>query len=117
MTRLLKLNGLLVQVSLLCLLSFSISCSKGFNDYYDEENTKGGFLYDRIKNNPEFSTFTKGLERANLVQFISQGGLYTVFAPTNEAFSKYLSNNGYNSIDAVPVDKLYSILSYHVIYN
>jgi uncharacterized surface protein with fasciclin (FAS1) repeats len=94
-----------------------VGCKKGFKDYYDEKNTKGGFLYDKIKSNPEFSTFAKGLERANIVQFISEGGLYTVFAPTNEAFSKYLSNNGYSSIEAVPVDKLYTILSYHIVHN
>ena len=102
------------------LLFFSLltlGCSKGFKDYYDEENTKGGFLYDKIKSNPEFSTFTKGLERANLVQFISEGGLYTVFAPTNDAFSKYLNSNGYSSIDAVPLTKLSYILSYHIVHN
>jgi uncharacterized surface protein with fasciclin (FAS1) repeats len=117
MTRLSKRKVLLVQVLSLFLLCFAVGCSKGFNDYYDKKNTKGGFLYDKIKSNPEFSTFAKGLERANLVQFISEGGLYTVFAPTNEAFSKYLSANGYSSIDAVPVDRLFKILSFHIVNN
>ena len=117
MTRLFKCKGLFVQVLSLSLLIFVIGCSKGFKDYYDEGNTKGGFLYDKIKSNPEFSTFAKGLERANLVQFISQGGLYTVFAPTNDAFSRYLSSNGYSSIDAVPVDQLFKLLSFHIVNN
>jgi uncharacterized surface protein with fasciclin (FAS1) repeats len=102
----------------LSFLFFSSGCTKkGFKNYYDEENTKGGFLYDKIKATPEFSTFAKALERANVVQFISQGGLYTVFAPTNDAFSKFLSNNGYNSIEDVPVSKLYNILSFHIVHN
>ena len=119
MTRFLKakISNTHTWLLFLCCLCLFFSCSKGFKDYYDEENTKGGFLFDKIKTNPEFSTFTKGLERAKLVQFISEGGLYTVFAPTNEAFSKYLSNNGYSSIDAVPIDKLSYILSYHIVHN
>jgi uncharacterized surface protein with fasciclin (FAS1) repeats len=95
----------------------TISCSKGYKEYFDDDNTKGGYIYDRLQANPEFSSFTKALEKANIVQFLSQGGLYTVFAPTNEAFSKFLSNNGYSSVDAVPIDKLYNILSYHIVSN
>jgi uncharacterized surface protein with fasciclin (FAS1) repeats len=117
MTRLFTRKALCIQLLFLSSLLFVAGCKKGFKDYYDEKNTKGGFLYDKIKSNPEFSTFAKGLERANIVQFISEGGLYTVFAPTNEAFSKYLSNNGYSSIEDVPTDKLYTILSYHIVHN
>ena len=102
------------------LLVFSLlvlGCSKGYKEYFDEDNTKGGFIYDRLNSNQEFSSFTKALERANIVQFLSQGGLYTVFAPTNEAFTKFLSANGYSSIEAVPLDRLYNILSYHIVSN
>jgi len=119
MTRLPKRKGLLLSVMAvsLFLLCFTISCKKGFKDYYADKSPKGGFLYNKIKDNPDFSTFTKGLERANLVQFISEGGLYTVFAPTNEAFSKFLASNGYATIDDVPVNRLFSILSFHIVNN
>ena len=101
----------------LLLLTFTFSCKKGFKDYYGDKNPKGGYLYEKIKSVPEFSIFSKGLERADLVQFIGQGGLYTVFAPTDEAFSKFLNNNGYASIEDVPMDKLFKILSFHIVNN
>jgi uncharacterized surface protein with fasciclin (FAS1) repeats len=101
----------------LFILFVSPGCKKGFNDYYEDESPKGGFLYNKLKADPTFSIFTKGLERANLNQFISEGGLYTVFAPTDEAFTKYLSNNGYGSVDDIPVDKLFKILSFHIVNN
>src|SRR6476620_12098960 len=116
MTRNLKPKAFL-PILFLSLLCFALSCKKGFDEYYNESNTKGGFLYDKIKANPEFSTFAKGLERANLTQFISEGGLYTVFAPTNEAFSKFLTNSGYSSIDVVPTADLFRILSFHIVNN
>ena len=106
-----------VQFIPLLLLTFTFSCKKGFNDYYGDKNPKGGYLYEKIKSEPVFSIFSKGLERADLGQFIGQGGLYTVFAPTDEAFSKFLNNNGYASIDEVPIDKLFKILSFHIVNN
>lgn len=106
---------------LTCLVSLGVSvlfsCSKGFKEYYGNTNPKGGYIYEKVKSNPDFSLFTKGLERANLVQFISEGGLYTVFAPTNEAVNKYLSDNGFKTIDEVPVDRLFKVLSYHIVNN
>jgi uncharacterized surface protein with fasciclin (FAS1) repeats len=98
-------------------LFISPGCKKGFNDYYGDKSPKGGFLYNKLKADPTFSIFTRGLERADLVQFINEGGLYTVFAPTDEAFTKYLSSNGYGSVDDVPVDKLFKILSFHIVNN
>jgi uncharacterized surface protein with fasciclin (FAS1) repeats len=114
-----KKTLLVFSFKLLCLslLLFTAGCKKGFDEYYNESNTKGGFLYDKIKATPEFSIFAKGLERANLTQFISEGGLYTIFAPTNDAFSKYLSNNGYSSIDVVPEEQLFKVLSFHIVNN
>ena len=112
-----KLLRFSLFLALIGLLVAAPGCKKGFKEYYDDKNTKGGFLYDKIKANPEFSTFAKGLERANLTQFISEGGLYTVFAPTNDAFSSFLSSNGYASIDAVPVNRLFQILSFHIVNN
>ncbi len=106
-----------VRLFPLFLLFFSLSCKKGFHRYYDDESPKGGFLYNKLKADPTFSIFTKGLERADLVQFINEGGLYTVFAPTDEAFSKFLTGNGFASIDDVPIDKLFRILSFHIVNN
>lgn len=117
MNKLSKQTALPIRILFLSLICLSFSCSKGFEDYYNEQNTKGGFLFDKIKSKSEFSMFVKGLERANLVQFISEGGLYTVFAPTNEALTKYLSANSYSTIDDVPVEKLFKILSYHIVNN
>lgn len=101
----------------LFVLFISLGCKKGFNDYYGDKSPKGGFLYNKLKADPTFSIFTRGLERADLVQFINEGGLYTVFAPTDEAFTKYLGSNGYGSVDDVPVDKLFRILSFHIVNN
>ncbi len=43
--------------------------------------------------NPQFSTLTKLLQRANLVDTLSGTGNFTVFAPTNKAFKMFRDQN------------------------
>ena len=119
MTKFLQRKSLLfsAQVFSLFLLISTISCKKGFKDYYADKSPKGGYLFEKIKSNSNFSIFAQGLERANLVQYLGQGGLYTVFAPTDDAFSRFLSLGGYSSINDVPVDQLFRILSFHIVNN
>jgi len=92
-------------------------CNKGYDNYWPKENPKSGFIYDKVKNDANFSTFAAGLERAGLVNFVNVSGLYTVFAPTNEAFQKFFQAKGYTSINDVPVTDLFAILSYHIANN
>lgn len=119
MTKFLQRKNLLFSAQVFSLFLFisAISCKKGFKDYYANESPKGGYLFEKIKSNSNFSLFAQGLERANLVQYLDQGGLYTVFAPTDEAFSRFLSSGGYSSIANVPIDELFRILSFHIVNN
>ena len=53
--------------------------------------------------------------RANLVNALSSPGPFTVFAPTNDAFNAFLSANGFNDINEVPVGLLTTVLTTHVL--
>jgi transforming growth factor-beta-induced protein len=107
-------KGLLLPV---LIAVFLFGCRKGYDKYWSDENPKTGFIYDKLKSDDNFTTFAAGLERAGLVQYVNVSGLYTVFAPTNEAFQKFFGRMGYNAIDDVPVNTLFSILSYHIANN
>jgi uncharacterized surface protein with fasciclin (FAS1) repeats len=105
-------------ILLLFIISSSLSgCKKGYDKYWSKENPKTGFIYDKVKNDPNFTIFAQGLERAGLVQFVNVSGLYTVFAPTNDAFQKFFKANGYTTIEDVPTADLFAILSYHIANN
>jgi uncharacterized surface protein with fasciclin (FAS1) repeats len=95
----------------------AVGCKKGFDKYYEVKSSEDAYLYNVIKSNPNFSIFAQGLERANLVDFLDKGGLYTVFAPTNEAITQFLASNSYASINDVPLDNLFRILSFHIVNN
>src|SRR6056297_1111171 len=51
----------------------------------------------------------------NLVDALSSDGNYTVFAPTNDAFTALLGVIGQSSLDDVPEDVIERLLKYHVI--
>ena len=101
----------------LLLLSLSIGCKKGFKDYYSNTGPSSLSVYDKLKLDSNFSTFARGLDNVGLVQYINSGGLYTVFAPTNNAFRQYFAAKGYNSIGDVPKDTLFRILNFHIVNN
>lgn len=64
---------------------------------------------------PEFSSLVAALSKADLVQTLSQDGSYTVFAPTNDAFTAFLTANGFANLDAVPTAALKELLLNHVV--
>ncbi|HKK12362.1 MAG TPA: fasciclin domain-containing protein [Flavobacteriaceae bacterium] len=64
---------------------------------------------------PELSTLVEALNRANLATTLNQPGTYTVFAPTNDAFTAFLSANNFASLNDVPVNVLTQVLLNHVI--
>lgn len=72
-------------------------------------------IVELAQNTPELSTLVAALERAGLVDALKADGPFTVFAPTNTAFTAALNALGYASLDAIPVETLKQILLYHVV--
>lgn len=69
--------------------------------------------------NPDFSILVAALTRADLgvdyVGLLSGNGPFTVFAPTNAAFTALLTELGANSLNDIPAATLNSVLQYHVV--
>ena len=64
---------------------------------------------------PDLSILVAALQRANLVDTLANGGPFTVFAPTNQAFVDLLAALNLSSLDDVPTDVLTAILLDHVV--
>lgn len=70
--------------------------------------------------NPNFSSLVAGLTRADQPNFVSiLGGTtsspFTVFAPTNAAFTSLLTELGLANLAAIPGATLEQVLKYHVV--
>ncbi len=97
---------------LLFLTLVLLSCS---ND--DTEVQQELTIVETALATPNLSSLVAALQRAdgNLVSVLNGDGPFTVLAPTNEAFTTFLSDNGFASLEAVPTDVLAKILLNHVI--
>ncbi|MFT4536729.1 MAG: putative surface protein with fasciclin (FAS1) repeats [Saprospiraceae bacterium] len=63
----------------------------------------------------DLSSLVAALSAADLVSTLEGAGPFTVFAPTNAAFDKFLTDNGFASVADVPADLLKNILLNHVV--
>lgn len=97
---------------------FGFSCSS------DDDNPTQSYPTPQQSNiveialdTPELSTLVSALTRAdgNLVDVLNGDGPFTVLAPTNAAFTAFLNDHGFSSLDEVPTDVLSQILLNHVI--
>lgn len=62
-----------------------------------------------------FNSLAAALTKTDLVEPLNGKGSFTVFAPTDEAFSNLLAAVGQKNLDDVPVSVLKQILLYHVV--
>jgi uncharacterized surface protein with fasciclin (FAS1) repeats len=65
--------------------------------------------------NENFSTLVVAVKAAGLVETLSSEGPFTVFAPTNDAFSKLPEGTVESLLEPVNLETLTSILTYHVV--
>lgn len=68
-----------------------------------------------LANAPEFSILVAAVQKAKLVETLSTGGPFTVFAPTNAAFAALLTELKVSSLDALPEETVKNVLLYHVV--
>jgi uncharacterized surface protein with fasciclin (FAS1) repeats len=101
----------------LALLFLFTSCKKGFDKYYSNTGPAAVYAYDKLKQDSNFSIFAQGLEKTGLVNYINSGGLYTIFAPVNNAWRQYFASKGYGSLNDVPSDTLFRLLNFHIVNN
>ena len=71
-------------------------------------------IVDIAAGNPDFSTLVELVKAAGLAETLSGDGPFTVFAPTNEAFSKVPADT-LQQLQADPTGALADVLKLHVV--
>ena len=95
------------------LLSFTYSCT------VDEEvDNSPTTILSILESSSNYSYLTYALQKTNLDTSFNGSNAndqYTLFAPNNMAFSRFLADAGFNTIDDVPVEILKKVLLNHVV--
>lgn len=98
--------------ALFLFISFT-ACSDdddAMNPVVVETNT----IADFVASNDDYSSLAAALEVAGLTATLDGTQNYTVFAPDNDAFAAFLEDNGFATLNDVPVDLLTQVLLNHV---
>ncbi|WP_269225884.1 fasciclin domain-containing protein [Flavobacterium eburneipallidum] len=103
------LSKLKIAIAIMALVSFTISCDN--DDDKPADNTITGIA----KTNPNLTILVQALVKADLATTLQATGPYTVFAPTNAAFTAFLKTTPYATINDVPKETLTQILLNHVV--
>ncbi len=96
-------------------LSFLLGVSLFFVACKKEEPPKAKTILEVAAANSELSTFLAALDRADLTSTLTSGGSFTVFAPTNAAFTAFLAANGHAKLEDIPIATLKQLLQYHMV--
>lgn len=112
---LLKLK-ILGKVLFLLLLVAMSSCSNN-DEYYERPSWLEPPIYEALQKEGHFTLYLQAVDKTLYQSVLKGSGNYTVFAPNDDAFRKFLSENSYSSVDAIPVEELTKLIGYSMVFN
>ncbi|MCD8262019.1 MAG: fasciclin domain-containing protein [Bacteroides sp.] len=108
---------LVSSLFLLFLLSFLMSCTDNNDDYYKRPDWLEPPVYEVLQERGKFTMYLQAVDKTLYSQVVCGSGNYTVFAPNDDAFQKFLNEKGYKSVEDIPVAELNKIIGYSLVYN
>ena len=103
------MKNLIKKIGLVLLGTFVLSSCSDDDDNYDKN------VYKIVARDADFTNLKAAIDKAGLATTLQSSGTFTVFAPSNAAFTAFLQANGFASLEQVPTATLKEILLNHVL--
>ena len=103
------MKNLIKKIGLVLLGTFVLTSCSDDDDNYDKN------VYNIVAKDADFSNLKAAIDKAGLATTLQSSGTFTVFAPSNAAFTAFLQANGFASLEQVPTATLKEILLNHVL--
>lgn len=87
------------------------------HEKYQRPDWLPGKLYTSVSKQENLSLFTECLQLTGLDTILNVSGVWTVFAPTDEAMQHFLFENHYAGISDIPPEELEKITKFHIVQN
>lgn len=103
--------------SLLAVVLIFGSCrKKAFDDYYGRPSNLAPPIYQELQSRGNFKNLLACIDKSGYKSTLSAAGYWTFFAPNDDAFKKYFTDNNttIDKIDSVTAKK---IVTYCLVYN
>lgn len=107
-------NSFLIQLLLVVLL---VGCvDKADDPYFARPDNLASPIYQRLEEMGNFTLFLKCVDKTDYDDVLKRAGYYTLFAPTDSAFSVYLSENNLSSVDDLSEEEAADLVSYALVF-
>lgn len=103
-----------VLIAFLSFLLFT-GCRDEVKEYYERPDYLRGNAYEFLQERGNFTYFLSALEMTGYKDALDGRGLYSVFAPNDESFQRYMTKKGKTSLQDFNLDSLKILISYHLI--
>jgi len=110
-----RIYFIITLVSLSLLSSCETAMEK--NSKYQRPVWLEGKLFTVAQSVPELSIFSECLKRSGYDALLDKSGLYTLMAPTDDAFADYFALNNYQSLDDIDSIELKRLVEIHIVKN
>lgn len=111
-----KSNIPILLLSLFLLLAIS-SCNDYQDEYYKRPEWLEPPIYQQLTDAGNFTHYLGCIDLAGYTKTLKGAGYITVFAPTDEAFSKYLQSKGVNTVSDLDSNLVKGIVAYSIVSN
>lgn len=102
-------------IVLLTVFIFLTGCRKQeFDEFYGRPENLGDPIYQQLEQKGNFTKFLECIDKSGYKETLSASGSWTVFAPTDAAFAKYLTEN---NITTITPELASSIVRYSMTYD
>jgi uncharacterized surface protein with fasciclin (FAS1) repeats len=98
------------------LASLFSSCSKNELDIYARPEGLQPPIYQQLQSRSNFKSLLEVIDKSGYQKTLSSAGYWTLFAPNDEAFTKYFKQNG-QTISMLDTTKARQLIQYLLVYN
>jgi len=103
-------------LSFLTIVVLLTSCNDK-KEYYARPDWLEPPIYQQLAERGNFTSYLALADKAGYTSTLSGSGYYTVFAPTDEAFQRFIQQEGYASVDDIDTATATEIIKYSLVYN
>lgn len=87
------------------------------DEIYERPSWLENPAYQVLESLGRFSSYLQCVDRTEYAKVLKGAGLYTVFAPNDEAFNTFLQKKSYTSVTDIPDDEVKKIVAYSIVYS
>ncbi|MDD3079585.1 MAG: fasciclin domain-containing protein [Paludibacter sp.] len=106
-----------ISILLSLVLLFVVSCSNEKDEYFARPSWLEPPIYQVLQEKGRFTNYLKCVDRTMYASTLKSSGLYSVFAPNDDAFSAYFALKHVNSVDELSDTLVKQIVSYSMVNN